>query len=136
MTGLYIMHGSTLYRRNFPPNLDGFKTKSLFVAQRLHSLLQITPTRSVRTFFLSFIKIKLPKGQFTLWTMKLDHGRWPFSMVQVHGPISMVRLLKKIALKALGLSLGVNRMWTKKINHAPKSECAYIFSIHAQNWQF
>jgi hypothetical protein len=34
----------------------------------------------------------------------------------------MVRLLEKIVLKALGPSLGVNQMWTKKNDHAPKSE--------------
>ena len=47
--------------------------------------------------------------------MKLDHGRWPFSMV---------RVLEIIVLKALGPSLGVNRMWIKKNDHAPKIECA------------
>ena len=36
----------------------------------------------------------------------------------------MVRLLNKLVLKALGPSLGVNQLWTKKNNHAPKSECA------------
>jgi hypothetical protein len=30
-------------------------------------------------------------------------------------------------LKALGRSLGVNRMWTKKNDHAPKRECAGLF---------
>ena len=69
----------------------------------------------------------LTKGRFTLWTMKLDHGRWPFLMVWVHGPTSMVRLLENIVWKALGPSLGVNQMWTKKNDHAPKSECVGIF---------
>jgi len=27
----------------------------------------------------------------------------------------------------LGPSLGVNRMWTKKNDHAPKSECVEFF---------
>ena len=39
----------------------------------------------------------------------------------------MVRLLEQIVLKALGPSLGVNRMWTKKNDRAPKSECAEFF---------
>ena len=58
----------------------------------------------------------------------MDHGRGPFSMVRVHGTTSMVRLLKKIVLKALGPSLGVNRMWTKKNDHAPKSAWADFFN--------
>ena len=58
--------------------------------------------------FLTFQTIQGIEGWFTLWTMKLDHGRGPFSMVQVHGPTFMVRLLKKTVLKALGPSLGVN----------------------------
>jgi hypothetical protein len=30
------------------------------------------------------------KGRFTPWIMKSDHGRWPFSMVRLDGPTSMV----------------------------------------------
>ena len=78
----------------------------------------------------------LIKGRFTLWTMKSDHGRGFFSMVRVHAPTFMVRLLKKSVLKALGPSLGVNRMWTKKNDHASKSECADFFLIRAQKGQF
>ena len=48
----------------------------------------------------------------------MDHGKWRFSMVQ---------LLKKLVLKALGPSLGVNWMWTKKNDHAPKNECVDLF---------
>jgi hypothetical protein len=47
----------------------------------------------------------------------------------------MVRLLKKIVLKGLGPSLGVNQMWTKKNDHAPKNEGA-DFIIHAQKGHF
>ena len=39
----------------------------------------------------------------------------------------MVRLLKKIVLEVLGPSLGVNRMWTKKNDHASKNECVDFF---------
>ena len=42
------------------------------------------------------------KGRFTLWTMKSDHGRGSISIVRVHGPISMVRLLKKKFFESLG----------------------------------
>jgi hypothetical protein len=52
----------------------------------------------------------------------------PFKMVQVHGPTSMVQLLRKIVLKALAPSLGVNQMWTKKNDRAPKSECVDFFN--------
>ena len=76
---------------------------------------------------LSLVIHTLAKGWFALWTMKLGHGRGLFSMARVHGPTSMVRLLKKLVLKALDPSLGVNRMWTKKNDHAPKSECADFF---------
>ena len=58
----------------------------------------------------------------------MDHERWPLSMVQVHGLTSMVRLHKKLVLRALGPSLGVNRMWTKKNDHTPKSEGADFFN--------
>ena len=75
------------------------------------------------------------EGRFTLWTMKSDHGRWPFSVVRVYGLTSMVLLLNKLVLKALRPSTCVNRMCTKKNDHAPKSECV-DFLIHAHEGQF
>ena len=51
-------------------------------------------------------------------------------MVRVYGPTSMVQLLKKSISKALGPSLGVNRIWTKKNDHAPQSECVDFFKIN------
>jgi hypothetical protein len=43
------------------------------------------------------------KGQFTPWTMKWEHGRWPFSMVRLDGPPSMVWFLwNKSIYKAFG----------------------------------
>ena len=39
----------------------------------------------------------------------------------------MVQFLKNQVTKSLGLSLHVNRMWTKRNDHAPKSECVFIF---------
>jgi hypothetical protein len=47
----------------------------------------------------------------------------------------MVQLHKNLVLRALGPSLGVNRMWTKKSEHAPESEGA-LFLIHVQKEQF
>ena len=42
------------------------------------------------------------KGQFTPWTMKSDHERWPFPMVRLHGPTIMVWFLKKSIYKVFG----------------------------------
>ena len=68
--------------------------------------------------------------------MKLDHEGWPFSMVQLDGPTSMVRFLKKAIYKAFGpLTRCIHRMWTKRNDHAPKSECV-DFLIYAQKGQF
>jgi hypothetical protein len=55
------------------------------------------------------------QGRFTPWTMKSDHGRWPF----FHGPT-----------KRLGPSLGVNRTCTKRNDHAPTSKCVDVFSSY------
>jgi hypothetical protein len=46
-------------------------------------------------------------------------GSWKMAFVNgpsstVRGPTSMVQLHRKLGLRALGPSLGVNRMWTKK----------------------
>jgi len=42
------------------------------------------------------------KGRFTRRTMKSDYGKWPLSMVQLHGPIYMVKLHKKKSFESLG----------------------------------
>ena len=70
----------------------------------------------------------------------MDHEVGPWKMAflngRLHGPTSMVRLLKELVLKALGPSLGVNQMWTKKNDHAPKREWVDVFLINAQEEQF
>jgi hypothetical protein len=71
--------------------------------------------------------ICVSKGWFTPWTMKSDHGRWPFSMVPLGGPTSMVLSSKNQFTKPLGPSLGVNRMWTKRNDHAPKVNVLIFF---------
>jgi hypothetical protein len=48
----------------------------------------------------------------------------------------MVRLHKKIVLRALGPSLGVNRMWTKNNIHAPKSGGADFFQYMPEKGNF
>ena len=49
--------------------------------------------------------------------MKLDHGRYPIS-------------LKNQLRKPLGPLLGVNQMWTKRNDHAPKSGRADLFIMY------
>ena len=56
----------------------------------------------------------LSKSWFTQWTMKLDHGRWPFFTV---------RFLKNSIYKVFGLSLGVKWLWRKRNNRESRSEC-------------
>ena len=59
---------------------------------------------------------------------KSDHGRWFFSKVRRDGSTSMVWFLKKKQItKPLGPSLGVNWMWTKRNDCAPKSEWVDFF---------
>ena len=54
----------------------------------------------------------------------MDHGRWSFSLwSNFHGPISY----KIQFTKFLGSSLGLNRMWTKRNDHASKSDCVDFF---------
>ena len=53
----------------------------------------------------------------------MHHEVKPRKIAFFHGPIS----LKNQFTKPLGPSLGVNRMFTKKNDHAPKSECADFF---------
>ena len=46
--------------------------------------------------------------------------------------------LKNQFTKLVGLSLGVNRMWIKRDDHAPKVDVMmiFIFSMYVQKWQF
>ena len=65
----------------------------------------------------------------------MDHEVGPWKMAFVNGPRSWSDFpTEKLVLRALGPSLGVNRMWTKKNDHAPKSERA-DFLIHVQKGQ-
>jgi hypothetical protein len=48
-------------------------------------------------------------------------------MVRLDGPISMVS--NNQFIKFLGSSLGVNRMWTERIDHALKSGCVEFFNV-------
>ena len=60
----------------------------------------------------------------------MDHEVGPWKMVILHGSTSMVRYFKKKRfIKYLGFSLGVNQMWIKRNDHAPKSECVDFSNI-------
>jgi hypothetical protein len=56
-------------------------------------------------------------GPVFIMDVKSDHGRWPFFMVRFHGLIPQNQFTK-----LLGPSLGVNRMWIKRNDHAPKND--------------
>ena len=73
------------------------------------------------------------KGQFTPWTMKSDHGRWPFSMVRLGGPISMVRFLKKSIYKAFGSLTRCKPNVDQEVWPCTKSDCVDFFLYMPQN---
>ena len=52
-------------------------------------------------------------------------------------PTSMVRILKKINFQSVWApQLGVSRIWTKRNDHAPKSECADFLKYMPKNDSF
>ena len=57
----------------------------------------------------------------------VDHGKWPFPMVQL--------LKKTTTYKAFGPSLSINRVWTARNDHAPKSKCVDFLKTFAQKGQ-
>ena len=61
--------------------------------------------------------------------MKWDHERWPFPWLDMMVQLLWSDFLKKQITKPLGPSLGVNRMWIKRNDHAPKSERADFFNV-------
>ena len=66
----------------------------------------------------------------------MDHRRWSFTMVRLHA--FMVQFLKKKIkkfTKPLGPSLGGNRVWTKRNDHAPTIKCVN-FLMYAKKDNF
>ena len=57
----------------------------------------------------------------------MDHEVGPWKMAIFHGSSSWYVFLKKNYIKSLGSSLGVNWMWTKRNDHAPKSNVLIFF---------
>ena len=60
-----------------------------------------------------------------VYTIDDEVGSW--KMVIFNGPRSWSDFFTKNSIESLGPSLGVNRMWAKKNDHVPKSECANFF---------
>ena len=71
--------------------------------------------------------IVVHKGRCTPWTMKSDHGRWHFVMVQLDGPTSMVQYLDTSIYKVFGPLNRCKQVWTKWNDHAPKCKCVYFY---------
>ena len=59
------------------------------------------------------------------WRRTMENNFFPWSDLMVQ--LAWFNILKKLIYKAFGPSLGVDRMWTKKNDHAPKSECVEFF---------
>ena len=59
------------------------------------------------------------------WSLTMEDGLFHGSDFMVQLPWSDLLKTNQFT-KPLGPSLDVNRMWTKRNDHAPKSECAYL----------
>ena len=60
-------------------------------------------------------------------SFSLSHGPWTMGKGHLMIHLSWSDILKNHFTKLLGLSLGVQWMWTKWNDHAPKSKCYYFF---------
>ena len=68
------------------------------------------------------------------WSQTIEDGLCEWSEFMVR--ISWSDFIKKIILRVFNPSLGVNRMGTKKNEHALKSEFVDLIIIHARKGQF
>ena len=59
----------------------------------------------------------------------MDHKVWPWKMGFFRVQLPWFYILKDQFTECLGPSLVVNRMWTKKNDHAPKSECGNFLNM-------
>ena len=76
-----------------------------------------------------------PKRRFIPWAMKMDHGRWYFSIVRLHGPTSMV--LKNSIYKVFGpLTRSKLIVHQKERPCTTKWICWYLFPIYVQVGEF
>ena len=66
----------------------------------------------------------------------MDHEVIPWNMAFSMVQLPWSHFLKNQFTKLLGPSLGVNQTWTKRNDHAPKSECIRLFLIYVQKGQF
>ena len=76
-----------------------------------------------------------PKDEGPGYTM--DHEVIPVKIAFLHGPTFRVRFLIKYKFtKPLGPSVGVNQIWTKRNDHAPKNECVVLKKIYVPKRKF
>ena len=68
------------------------------------------------------------------WSRTLEDGLFAWFDLMVQLPWS--DFLKNQFTKPLGPSLGVNWIWIKRNDHAPKSECVDLFFFNVQKGQF
>ena len=61
-----------------------------------------------------------------------DYKVVPCYVTFFHGHTSMIQFAKNANLKPLGPSQGVNWIWTKRSDHAPKSGCGDVFNIYSK----
>ena len=70
-----------------------------------------------------------PQNPYWGLVYTMDHEKmafFPWSDLMVQ--LSWSKFLNQF-IKHVGSSLGVNRMWTKRNDHAPKNECANFFNM-------
>ena len=105
----------------------------------LHVLLRVSLAWCIRVIHKSSKAVGLiPLWDYFLLRVGLHHGLW--CRITEYGLYSWSNLpqsdlCKNQFTKPLGSSLGVNRMWTKKNDHAPKVN-VLIFLIFVQEGQF
>ena len=91
------------------------------------------PFLSLSLIFFCFMEWWIFRADFHHgpWSRTVEDGIFLRSNLMVQLPWS--DFLDNRFTKPLGPSLGVNQMWTKKDDHAPKSECANIFKYISKN---
>ena len=87
------------WNRGCDPSSRKLSIKNSLVARRtLVPIWKLGEIFGTSSFISQFWENLGSKGQFIPWTIELDHGRWPFFMVNFYGSISLVRFRKKTNL--------------------------------------
>ena len=70
----------------------------------------------------------------------MDHEVGPLKKIIFHSPTSCPAFTSNFLINQfaenLGPSLGVNQIWMKRNDHAPKNACVGFFFIYVQKGQF